>query len=113
MYFPVTFVARGELTVLFSCLHAPYLLAPNAERTSVRPSCAFSTGTALLPFHGSLAPALLCREEKRRREAEIRDIVSMKLEASGEKDRFEFSTMLAVATAANAHSSSAYDSPPG
>jgi hypothetical protein len=25
MYFPVTFVARGDLTVLFSWLHAPYL----------------------------------------------------------------------------------------
>jgi hypothetical protein len=30
MYFHVTFVARGELTVLVSCLHAPYL-APTSN----------------------------------------------------------------------------------
>jgi hypothetical protein len=31
MYFSVTFVALGELTVLFSCLHAPYLWPPSSD----------------------------------------------------------------------------------
>ncbi len=63
MYSPVTFVARGELTNLFSCLHAPYLWpqtrSPPVSATAAAPADAPPSAIAL-PAAKSSAVRGLC-----------------------------------------------------